>query len=65
MLLHFRNTPHRMTGRTPSSLLMNREVKTKLPGIEQQTNDETETRGGEREIEEIYQQEVKSKSKKS
>ena len=38
---------------------------TKLPDIEQQTNDETETRGGEREIEEIYQQEVKSKSKKS
>ena len=33
-----------MTGRTPSSLLINREVKTKLPNIEQQTNDETETR---------------------
>ncbi|CAB3985042.1 Transposon Tf2-9 poly, partial [Paramuricea clavata] len=44
MLLHYRNTPHRMTGRTPSSLLMNREVKTKLPSFEQQTNDETETR---------------------
>jgi hypothetical protein len=56
MLLHYRNTPHRMTGRTPSSLLMNREVKTKLPSFEQQTNDETETRKKD--------EEEKEKSKK-
>ncbi len=41
MLLHYRNTPHRMTGTKPSSLLMSREIKTKLPCIEQQTYDET------------------------
>ncbi|CAB4022597.1 Transposon Tf2-9 poly [Paramuricea clavata] len=56
MLLHYRNTPHRMTGRTPSTLLMNREVKTKLPSFEQQTNDETETRKKD--------EEEKEKSKK-
>ncbi|CAB4032818.1 Phosphonoacetaldehyde hydrolase [Paramuricea clavata] len=54
MLLHYRNTPHRMTGRTPSSLLMNREVKTKLPSFEQQTNDETETRKKDEEEKEKY-----------
>ena len=38
MLLNYRNTPHRMTGKTPSFLLMNREIKTKIPSIARQSN---------------------------
>ena len=44
MLLNYRNTPHRMTGQTPSSLLMNREIRTKLPSIPRQSNDDTDVR---------------------
>ena len=36
MLLNYRNTPHRMTGQTPSSLLINREIRNKLPSIPRQ-----------------------------
>ena len=38
MLLSYRNTPHRMTGKTPSFLLMNRDIKTKIPSIARQSN---------------------------
>ena len=42
MLLNYRNTPHRMTGKTPSFLLMNREIKTKIPSIPRQPNQGTD-----------------------
>ena len=32
-LLNYRNTPHSSTGVTPASLMMNRDLKTKLPSI--------------------------------
>ena len=32
-LLNYRNTPHSATGVTPASLMMNRDIKTKLPSI--------------------------------
>ena len=32
-LLNYRNTPHSVTGVTPASLMMNRDIKTKLPSI--------------------------------
>ena len=38
MLLNYRDTPHRMTGKTPSFLLMNRDIKTKIPSIARQSN---------------------------
>ena len=44
MLLNYRSTPHRMTGKTPSSLLMNTEIKTKLPSVVRQSNDATDVR---------------------
>ena len=49
MLLNYRNTPHRMTGQTPSSLLMNREIRTKLPSIPRQSNDDTDVRKKDKE----------------
>ena len=30
-LMNYRNTPHSTTGKTPSELLMNRIIKTKVP----------------------------------
>ena len=38
MLLNYRNTPHRMTGKTPSFLLMSGDIKTKIPSIARQSN---------------------------
>ena len=32
-LLNYRNTPHPSTGKTPSQLIMNRKIKTKIPAI--------------------------------
>ena len=34
MLLHYRATPHRMTGQTPAKLLFQRELRTKIPSIQ-------------------------------
>ena len=33
LLIHFRNTPNNSTGMTPASLMIYRDIKTKLPGI--------------------------------
>ena len=33
LLLHYRTTPHRITGQTPAKLLMNREIRTTIPNI--------------------------------
>ena len=49
MLLNYRNTPHRMTGQTPSSLLVNREIRTKLPSIARQSSDDTDVRKKDKE----------------
>lgn len=35
LLLHYRTTPHRITGQTPAKLLMKRELRTKIPAIPQ------------------------------
>ena len=42
MLLQYRTTPHRMTGQTPTQLLFNRELKTKIPSL---TSDIVDTQG--------------------
>ena len=68
MLLNYRNTPHRMAGQTPSSLLMNRKIRTKLPSIPRQSNDDTDVRKKdkeEKEKEEIHRLKAKSQDKKS
>ena len=68
MLLDYRNTHHRMTGQTPSSLLMNREIRTKLPGIPRQSNDDTDVRKKDKEEKEKgkkYRLKAKSQDKKS
>ncbi len=65
MLLHYRNTPHRMTGEKPSSLLMSREIKTKLPCIEQQTYDETTIRKKDEEEKEKAKEYTDKKRKAS
>ena len=49
MLLNYRSTPHRMTSKTPSSLLMNREIKTKLPSLVRHSNDATDVRKKDKE----------------
>ncbi|CAB4041779.1 Transposon Tf2-9 poly, partial [Paramuricea clavata] len=33
LLLHYRTTPHRITGQSPAKLLMKRELRTKIPAI--------------------------------
>ena len=38
MLLNYRTTPHRMTGETPAKLLMQRELRTKLPSVPAKKN---------------------------
>ena len=65
MLLHYRNTPHRMTGAKPSSLLMSREIKTKLPYIEQQTYDKTTIRKKDEEEKEKAKEYTDKKRKAS
>jgi hypothetical protein len=39
-LLNYRNTPHSTTGATPSKLMMNRVIRTKLPSLHQVPNTE-------------------------
>lgn len=63
MLLNYRNTPHRMTGRTPSSMLMNREIKTKLPSIASQSTAETQVRKTDKEEKEKSKEYTDSKRK--
>ena len=43
MLQNYRTTPHRTTGKTPALLLMNRELRTKMPGIQQTLNNPIST----------------------
>ena len=43
MLQNYRTTPHRTTGKTPALLLMNRELRTKMPSIQQTLNNPIST----------------------
>ena len=43
-LLNYRNTPHSTTGETPSKLMMNRIIRTKLPSLHQMPNTEEHRR---------------------
>ena len=63
MLLNYRSTPHRMTGKTPSSLLMNREIKTKLPSVVRQSHDATDVRKKDKEEKEKGKKYTDSKRK--
>ena len=63
MLLNYRNTPHRMAGQTPSSLLMNRKIRTKLPSIPRQSNDDTDVRKKDKEEKEKGKKYTDSKRK--
>ena len=63
MLLNYRNTPHTMTGQTPSSLLINREIRTKLPSIPRQSNDDTDVRKKDKEEKEKGKKYTDSKRK--
>ncbi|XP_042234772.1 uncharacterized protein K02A2.6-like [Homarus americanus] len=38
-LMHYRNTPHSMTGETPAKLLMGRNIKVKLPQVSHDLGD--------------------------
>ncbi|XP_042234799.1 uncharacterized protein LOC121874636 [Homarus americanus] len=38
-LMHYRNTPHSMTGETPAKLLMGRNIKVKLPQVSHDLED--------------------------
>ena len=40
---NYRTTPHRTTGKTPALLLMNREVQTRMPSIQQTLNNPIST----------------------
>jgi len=65
MLLNYRNTPRRMTGKTPSFLLMNREIKTKLPSVVRQSNNATDVRKKDKEEKEKAKKYTDSKRKAS
>ena len=38
-LLNYRKTPHPSTGKSPSQLMLNRKVKTKIPGVNKPPQD--------------------------
>ena len=61
-LLNYRNTPHSTTGETPSKLMMNRIIRTKLPSLHQVPNTEEHQRVKQREEEAKMREDAKKRN---